>query len=272
MGLSTTAENITDEKAWQLIVEPDSARRAYYPGGGRGVGMDVAGHRVKSWAAATVIESTRGQGSAFTIRLPSRWQSARHWFVRVSRRKCCALPWRPYEGVREPMRARRHRRADSLGKDDTPVRIWGQTIRSKAVSLSFASLGAPRDGPAGVRVSRCHVCAHVGAGEASTALGRTRSVGQPRDRRQVPGAEDLRNPQVHSGARSCGAPGRIVIILSHGSLVRSESGAVGQASETAVDTIQREPAAHSHCVVDDSDHGRAGHAAVDGAKSEERGG
>ena len=71
MGLLRPDQDLTDEEAMQLILEPGfSTADRLTQQAGRGVGMDVVATEVKKLGGALLIESTPGQGARFTIRLP----------------------------------------------------------------------------------------------------------------------------------------------------------------------------------------------------------
>jgi two-component system chemotaxis sensor kinase CheA len=65
------APDIPDSQVWQLIFEPGfSTAEAVTDVSGRGVGMDVVRRNIESIGGAVEIESTKGEGSVFRIRLP----------------------------------------------------------------------------------------------------------------------------------------------------------------------------------------------------------
>lgn len=71
MGLLQPRQSIPDLDAMQLILEPGFSTAAEVTASaGRGVGMDVVSNEVKRLGGSLQIDSTVGQGTRFTIRLP----------------------------------------------------------------------------------------------------------------------------------------------------------------------------------------------------------
>ncbi|MBF7074324.1 chemotaxis protein CheA [Glaciecola sp. MH2013] len=65
------APDIDDSQVWQLIFEPGfSTAEAVTDVSGRGVGMDVVRRNIESIGGSVEIESVKGEGSVFRIRLP----------------------------------------------------------------------------------------------------------------------------------------------------------------------------------------------------------
>jgi chemosensory pili system protein ChpA (sensor histidine kinase/response regulator) len=212
LGLVDRYAKLTDEEAMQLILEPGFSTAGHVTqAAGRGVGMDVVATEVKKLGGGLFIESTAGQGSRFTIRLPFTLAISQALIVRVGD-ETYALPLATVEGVvRLPLNiVVRH-----LGKDAPLFEYGGQKYRFQQLG-SFVGLGATRLPEAEVSMS----VVLIRAGEHSTALVTDELVGS----REI--VVKSLGPQV-SGIRGiAGATilgdGRIVIILDMGSLVRSE--------------------------------------------------
>jgi chemosensory pili system protein ChpA (sensor histidine kinase/response regulator) len=212
LGLVDRYAKLTDEEAMQLILEPGFSTAGHVTqAAGRGVGMDVVATEVKKLGGGLFIESTAGQGSRFTIRLPFTLAISQALIVRVGD-ETYALPLATVEGVvRLPLNiVVRH-----LGKDAPLFEYGGQKYRFQQLG-SFVGLGPTRLPEAEVSMS----VVLIRAGEHSTALVTDELVGS----REI--VVKSLGPQV-SGIRGiAGATilgdGRIVIILDMGSLVRSE--------------------------------------------------
>ncbi|MFN8571789.1 MAG: chemotaxis protein CheA [Gemmatimonadaceae bacterium] len=71
LGLVAPNAQLNDASVWQLIFTPGfSTADQLTDVSGRGVGMDVVRNNIESMRGIVDIESTAGQGSRFTIRLP----------------------------------------------------------------------------------------------------------------------------------------------------------------------------------------------------------
>jgi two-component system chemotaxis sensor kinase CheA len=71
MGLISADRQLTDTEVWPLILAPGfSTAEQVTEFSGRGVGLDVVKRSIGSMHGSVDIESTAGQGSRFTIRVP----------------------------------------------------------------------------------------------------------------------------------------------------------------------------------------------------------
>jgi chemosensory pili system protein ChpA (sensor histidine kinase/response regulator) len=212
LGLADPQAKLTDEEAVQLILEPGFSTAGHVTqAAGRGVGMDVVATEVKKLGGGLFIDTTAGQGSRFTIRLPFTLAISQALIVRVAE-EAYALPLATVEGV---VRLPRNIVSRHLGKDAPLFEYGGQKYRFQQLG-SFVGLGATRLPEADVSIS----VVLIRAGEHSTALVTDELVGS----REI--VVKSLGPQI-SGIRGiAGATilgdGRIVIILDMGSLVRSE--------------------------------------------------
>ena len=212
LGLTDPHAKLTDEEAVQLILEPGfSTAGRVTQAAGRGVGMDVVATEVKKLGGGLFIDTTAGQGSRFTIRLPFTLAISQALIVRVAE-EAYALPLATVEGV---VRLPRNIVARHLGKDAPLFEYGGQKYRFQQLG-SFVGLGPTRLPESDVSIS----VVLIRAGEHSTALVTDELVGS----REI--VVKSLGPQI-SGIRGiAGATilgdGRIVIILDMGSLVRSE--------------------------------------------------
>ena len=212
LGLTAAHAKLTDEEAVQLILEPGFSTAGHVTqAAGRGVGMDVVATEVKKLGGGLFIESTAGQGSRFTIRLPFTLAISQALIVRVAE-EAYALPLATVEGV---VRLPRNIVARHLGKDAPLFEYGGQKYRFQQLG-SFVGLGATRLPDSDVSIS----VVLIRAGEHSTALVTDELVGS----REI--VVKSLGPQISSIRGIAGATilgdGRIVIILDLGSLVRSE--------------------------------------------------
>ena len=212
MGLLTADQQITDEEALQLVLEPGfSTATRLTQQAGRGVGMDVVASEVKKLGGGLFIESNPGRGARFTIRLPFTLAITQALIVRVHD-EFYALPVATVEGVaRIPASEVRAR----LAEDPPGFTYGGHTYRFQHLG-NFLGSGPSElpstDAPVPVILVR--------AGEHSTALVTDELVGN----REI--VVKSVGPQIAtvrgiSGATILG-DGRIVIILDMGALVRSE--------------------------------------------------
>jgi chemosensory pili system protein ChpA (sensor histidine kinase/response regulator) len=229
---------LTDEEAMQLILEPGFSTAGHVTqAAGRGVGMDVVATEVKKLGGGLFIESTAGQGSRFTIRLPFTLAISQALIVRVVE-EVYALPLATVEGV---VRLPRNIVARHLGKDAPLFEYGGQKYRFQQLG-SFVGLGSTRLPESDVSMS----VVLIRAGEHSTALVTDELVGS----REI--VVKSLGPQI-SGIRGiAGATilgdGRIVIILDMGSRVRSE----WRAKTTETTVLDQRDRRTFALVVDDS--------------------
>jgi len=212
LGLADPQAKLTDEEAMQLILEPGfSTAGLVTQAAGRGVGMDVVATEVKKLGGGLFIESTLGEGSRFTIRLPFTLAISQALIVRVGE-EVYALPMPTVEGV---VRLPRNIVARHSGKDAPLFEYGGQKYRFQHLG-SFVGIGATSLPEGDVSMS----VVLIRAGEHSTALVTDELVGS----REIV-VKNL-GPQISAIRGIAGATilgdGRIVVILDMGALVRSE--------------------------------------------------
>jgi chemosensory pili system protein ChpA (sensor histidine kinase/response regulator) len=212
MGLVDPRQSLTDEEAMQLILEPGfSTAGSVTKAAGRGVGMDVVATEVKKLGGALFIESTPGQGTMFTVRLPFTLAISQSLIVRVVD-ELYALPLPTVEGI---VRLSSQQVAQHLAEETPSFDYGGQKYRFQHLGAFLGSAPALLpEGDASVPVIL------VRAGEHSTALVADELVGS----REI--VVKSVGPQISSIRGISGATilgdGRIVIILDVGALVRSE--------------------------------------------------
>ena len=212
MGLLRPEQEITDEQALQLILEPGfSTAGRLTQSAGRGVGMDVVATEVRKLGGGLFIESTTGHGARFTIRLPFTLAITQALIVRVHD-ETYALPVATVEGV---ARVQRDDILRHLEEEQPTFEYGGQSFR-------FQYLGGFLDSPPALlpETDEAIPVILVRAGEHSTALVTDELIGS----REI--VVKSLGPQIAgirgiSGATILG-DGRIVVILDVGALVRSE--------------------------------------------------
>jgi chemosensory pili system protein ChpA (sensor histidine kinase/response regulator) len=212
MGLLRPEQNLTDEEALQLVLEPGfSTADRLTQQAGRGVGMDVVATEVKKLGGGLFIESKPGYGARFTIRLPFTLAITQALIVRVHD-EFFALPMATVEGVARLPRSEIERHV----AEEQPTFEYGGNVYRFQHLASF--LGATPSVLPETDTALSVIL--VRAGEHSTALVADELVGS----REI--VVKSVGPQIAgirgiSGATILG-DGRIVIILDMGTLVRSE--------------------------------------------------
>jgi chemosensory pili system protein ChpA (sensor histidine kinase/response regulator) len=210
LGLITSDQSLSDDDVMQLVLEPGfSTVGAVTQQAGRGVGMDVVATEIKKLGGALHMQSTRGQGTQFIIKLPFTLAISHALIVRTGD-EYYALPLPTIEGVvrlpRDEVAA--HLRSDGAFTHD------GQKYRVQSLSqfVGLESAGLPEQEPTIPVVL-------VRAGEHSTALVADELIGS-REIVVKPVGPQLASIRGISGATIL-SDGRVVIILDIGALVRS---------------------------------------------------
>ena len=212
LGLVGAEQPLSDEDAMQLILEPGFSTAGFITQqAGRGVGMDVVATEIKRLGGALNMESTAGEGTTFTIRLPFTLAISHALVVRTEQ-EYYALPLPTVEGV---LRLPKAEVQAHLGADAPVFESGGQKYRFQSLATFVGLEPAPlpeQDVTIPVVLVR--------AGEHSTALITDELIGS----REI--VVKSVGPQISairgiSGATILG-DGRIVIILDIGALVRSE--------------------------------------------------
>jgi chemosensory pili system protein ChpA (sensor histidine kinase/response regulator) len=212
MGLLQPDQELTDEEALQLVLEPGfSTASRLTQSAGRGVGMDVVATEVKKLGGGLFIESKTGYGARFTIRLPFTLAITQALIVRVHD-EFFALPMATVEGVARLTRTEIQRHVE----EEHPTFEYGGTV------YRFQHLGSfVGSGPSVLPETDAALpVILVRAGEHSTALVTDELAGS----REI--VVKSVGPQIASIRGISGATilgdGRIVVILDMGTLVRSE--------------------------------------------------
>jgi chemosensory pili system protein ChpA (sensor histidine kinase/response regulator) len=212
LGLIRADQELSDEDIMQLVLEPGfSTASALTHQAGRGVGMDVVAVEIKKLGGALHMESTRGQGTRFTIRLPFTLAISHALVVRTGD-ELYALPLPTVEGVVRLPRAEvmQHLRSETASFSHGGVRYRLQPL---AVFVGMEPSPLPEhDVTIPVVLVR--------AGEHSTGLIADELVGS-REIVVKPVGPQISGIRGISGATILG-DGRIVVILDIGALVRAE--------------------------------------------------
>jgi chemosensory pili system protein ChpA (sensor histidine kinase/response regulator) len=212
MGLLRPDQELTDEEALQLVLEPGfSTASRLTQSAGRGVGMDVVATEVKKLGGGLYIESRTGYGARFTIRLPFTLAITQALIVRVHD-ELYALPMATVEGVARLTRSDIERH---LAEEHPTFEYGGHVYRFQYLGMFVGS------GPSVLPETDTSLpVILVRAGEHSTALVTDELIGS----REI--VVKSVGPQIASIRGISGATilgdGRIVIILDMGTLVRSE--------------------------------------------------
>jgi chemosensory pili system protein ChpA (sensor histidine kinase/response regulator) len=212
MGLIRADQELSDEDIMQLVLEPGfSTASSLTQQAGRGVGMDVVAVEIKKLGGALHMESTKGRGTRFTIRLPFTLAISHALVVRTGE-EYYALPLPTVEGVVRLARAEvmQHLRSESASFSHSGIRYRLQPL---ALFVGMEASPLPeQDVTIPVVLVR--------AGEHSTGLIADELVGS-REIVVKPVGPQISGIRGISGATILG-DGRIVVILDIGALVRAE--------------------------------------------------
>ncbi|HEX5421738.1 MAG TPA: response regulator, partial [Gammaproteobacteria bacterium] len=229
---------VSDEETADLILRPGfSTAGELTQAAGRGVGMDVVDNEIKKLGGSLRIESTRGRGSRFLIRLPFTLAITHALIVDVDE-ETFALPLPTIEGV---ARVPREQLLKLLTQDDPKLDYGGIAYRIQHLGSLLG--GMPSALPAEESAVSLVL---VRAGESSTALLTDSLEGSREIVVKTLGPHILHVAGV-TGATILG-DGRVIMILDVATLVRSQRSAV-QPVPHALRPAVRQVAA---LVVDDS--------------------
>ena len=212
LGLMTPRQELSDEQALQLILEPGfSTAGRVTQAAGRGVGMDVVATEIKKLGGSLYTETEVDKGTRFTVRLPFTLAISQALVVRIGE-ELFALPLPTVEGV---VRVPRSEVLRHLAQDTADFDYGGQKYRFQHLAMFVGGTPAPmpeHDTAVPVILVR--------AGEHSTAIVTDELIGS----REI--VVKSVGPQISgirgiSGATILG-DGRICVILDVGALVRSE--------------------------------------------------
>jgi chemosensory pili system protein ChpA (sensor histidine kinase/response regulator) len=215
LRLVSEQQQLSDADAMEFILRPGfSTAGKLTQSAGRGVGMDVVDTEVKKLGGSMRIESERGAGTRFLIRLPYTLAITHALIVNVGD-ETFALPLPTVEGI---TRVRREQLLDLLTQDEPRLEYGGVNYRIQHLgSLVGSAPSALPDEENAVSLVL------VRAGENSTALLTDSLEGSREIVVKTLGPHLASVPGV-SGATILG-DGRIIAILDAGTLVRSQHGA-----------------------------------------------
>ena len=212
LGLIRADQELSDEDTMQLVLEPGfSTASSLTQQAGRGVGMDVVAVEIKKLGGALHMESAKGRGTRFTIKLPSTLAISHALVIRTGD-EFYALPLPTVEGVVRLPRADvlTHLRSESASFSHGSMRYRLQPL---AVYVGMEPSPLPEQDVTIPIVL-------VRAGEHSTGLIADELIGS-REIVVKPVGPQISGIRGISGATILG-DGRIVIILDIGALVRAE--------------------------------------------------
>ncbi|MEJ0100181.1 MAG: Hpt domain-containing protein [Pseudomonadota bacterium] len=239
LGLITEGQQLTDEEAMQLILEPGfSTAENLTQAAGRGVGMDVVANEVKKLGGSLLMETEAGKGSRFMIRLPLSLSVGHAVILRVGDEQY-ALPMPTIEGV---VRIAREEVQQHLLQSEPSYVYGGYKYRLQHLA-SFVGLDA---GPLPEEEPTLPVVL-VRAGELSTGVVAEEMLGT-REIVVKPVGPQIAGIRGVSGATILG-DGRIVVILDIGQLVRTGWRGRAQGATAIREQLDRRIVA---LVVDDS--------------------
>jgi chemosensory pili system protein ChpA (sensor histidine kinase/response regulator) len=211
LGLITADQQLSDEEAMQLILEPGfSTAENLTQAAGRGVGMDVVANEVKKLGGSLLMETQAGKGSRFMIRLPLSLSVGHAVILRVGDEQY-ALPMPTIEGV---VRVPREELQQHLLSAEPSYLYGGYKYRLQHLA-NFVGLDA---GPLPEEEPTLPVVL-VRAGELSTGVVAEEMLGT-REIVVKPVGPQIAGIRGVSGATILG-DGRIVVILDIGQLVRT---------------------------------------------------
>ncbi len=211
LGLLDPANEASDEEVMQYILRPGvSTAERLTQSAGRGIGMDVVASEMTKLGGSLRIDSTAGQGTRFTLRLPFTLAVTQAMIVRVGQEQY-ALPLPTVEGI---IRISRED-FDNYMADENPVIDYGDQRYAFRYLGHYLGHPTPRIPEDEERISLIL----VRAGDNSAAL----IADEMLDSREIvvkPVGEQLSSIRGISGATILG-DGSVVVILDAGSLVRS---------------------------------------------------
>jgi chemosensory pili system protein ChpA (sensor histidine kinase/response regulator) len=212
LGLIRPDHDLSDEDVMQLVLESGfSTASSVTQQAGRGVGMDVVAVEIKKLGGALHMESERGRGTRFTIRLPFTLAISHALVVRTAD-EFYALPLPTVEGV---VRLPRSEVVEHLGSESASYLHNGIRYRLQPLSVFVGMEPMPlpeNDVTIPIVLVR--------AGEHSTGLIADELVGS-REIVVKPVGPQISGIRGISGATILG-DGRVVVILDIGALVRAE--------------------------------------------------
>jgi chemosensory pili system protein ChpA (sensor histidine kinase/response regulator) len=236
--LLDAGSELTDEEVMQFILRPGfSTAERLTQSAGRGIGMDVVASEITKLGGTLRIESTPGEGTRFTARLPFTLAVTQALIVRTGT-ELYALPLPTVEGI---IRISREDFARYMASEEPSIEYGGQRYAFRHLG-QYLGTGPARIAEDEERIS----IILVRAGESSTAL----ITDEMLDSREIvvkPVGDQLASIRGISGATILG-DGRVVVILDAGALVRSHK----PVDEPVAPPVEPTPDRPTALVVDDS--------------------
>ncbi len=198
LGLTTLKQELSDEQALQLILEPGfSTAGKVTQSAGRGVGMDVVATEIKKLGGSLYTETWPGKGTTFTVRLPFTLAISQALVTRAGD-ELYALPLPTVEGV---VRVPRSEVQRHLAEETASFEYGGQKYRFQHLATF---VGGTPVGRAGTRRGGAR---DPGPRRRTLDGDRDRRADrQPRDRGEDRGTADFRYPRHfrrdHPGRRA----------------------------------------------------------------------
>ncbi|HBA84758.1 MAG TPA: chemotaxis protein CheA [Verrucomicrobia bacterium] len=147
-GLVASGANLRDDEIYNMIFLPGfSTADKITDVSGRGVGMDVVKKNIEKIRGRIDIQTTLGQGSKFTIRIPLTLAIIQGMLMRVSDERYIV----PLLNIRESFRAERSMLSTVVGRGEM-ILIRGELLPLFRLSRLFNSAGAVQDPTAGIIV------------------------------------------------------------------------------------------------------------------------
>jgi len=247
-GMLTPGQPVTEQDLIALLLRPGfSTASKVTQISGRGVGMDVLNDAIKSMRGALHIQSKRGQGSDFVIRLPFSLAVTQALLVKAGN-DTYAVPLLSIEAVsrlsEQEFKSYRVGEAPQheYGDQRYPIHSLSIVFNSRGGSSSYDDIADKRPPALLFRSAEASAALHVDA-----VLGNQEIIVKPV------------GPQFDAVAGISGATvlgdGRVIVVLELAALVRSlSSQAQQQAEAQALQVARQEPQAErlTAMVIDDS--------------------
>ncbi|MBN1759969.1 MAG: chemotaxis protein CheA [Chitinispirillaceae bacterium] len=146
-GLCKENDNPTNQEVFQYIFMPGFSTAAVVTDiSGRGVGMDVVQRNITSLRGAIDIQSEKGKGTLFTIRLPLTLAIINGMIVRLNRERYIV----PTLSILESILPKKEQIETVVGKGEV-LKVRGELVRMiRLESLFFGSNGAAKKGVDGI--------------------------------------------------------------------------------------------------------------------------
>jgi two-component system chemotaxis sensor kinase CheA len=147
-GLVGAGQELTDDQVWALVFHPGFSTAARLTEvSGRGVGMDVVRRNVEALGGTITIQTTRGQGTRFRIKLPLTLAIMEGQALRVGEQQYIL----PLIAIRETVRPTRGT-IHTIGPGAELALVHGEALPILRLHRLFAIPGAAEDPTHGLLV------------------------------------------------------------------------------------------------------------------------